>query len=313
MTRWLLIMLLAVAGKTGQDRRPGEELFLPDAVRAAAATAAAAAMVQPLAAAGLICCGGDTAVWDIEPPASVPSASVTRGAPVLEPAMLAHVEDGKPVADINDNPEEVRAYYYALGAAHQTSADVLFRHARHDVRYVHLQEDPQDHRGQLVHVEGYLRRLERFEPRKALKEQGVRDHYEGWLFDRRYPGESALVCIVFTELPPEFAVGDRPDYAVAFAGYFFKKYRFRSGAGFHEVPLLLGRTIRPVPEPASAGTDMRQSVWFALLLLGGVTAALILSLGLWFRRSDRQVQARLARIRSVSLDQPDPGCREPRA
>lgn len=293
-----------VTGQSPADKSALQEQFLPDRVRAAGAAATVVGMNHPAAAASALIRGQDTSAWLVEPAPPAAEVRPRDGAPVLEPDLLAKVEDRKPLADANDNPDEVRAYYYVVLTARQTPFEVLLKDARRDLSYAHLFEDPEELRGQLVYLEGQLARLRRFDPPKALQMEGVKDLYEGWIFDSRYEGQFQSHCLVFTELPAGIQIGENIDYPVCFAGYLFKRYRVRNPRSVFDAPLLIGRTLQLMPATQATGAStgqMRQAFVIAFLIVGGATAGVIVGLAWWYRRSDRQVQQRLAQARPLEF------------
>ncbi len=305
----LLAAALGVSGGRGlgQDRPHDDFRFTPDEVRAAAAATAVVGMRDPLAASAALARGVETSMWTVQPAVPPPAPPTSGLAPVLDAEVLAGVEDRTPVADPNVNPDEVRAYNYVLATASRTPFEALLKSARRDLTFVHLFEDTAELRGQVVYLEGDLRRLVRFEPSRALKKEGVKDHYEGWIYDRRYGGRTNFHCLLFTELPPEIKPGEDIDYPIAFAGYLFKRCRFRTGNRIDDAPLLMGRTIRLLRDerrdlPASGA--MRQAFLTGFVVLGGLTAAVVVGLTWWYRRNDSRIRQRLARVRPVEFGEP---------
>lgn len=295
---------LAVAGATAADQTQPtlpsgvQEQFLPDNVRAAAAATAVVGVGFPPTVAGVLVRGHETSAWLVEAPAS-PARPSPDVAPVLDPEVLANIDDRAPIADPDVNPDEVRAYYYTVLAASKTPTEELFKKARRDLNYVHLFEDTKEYRGQLVYVEGRLKRLWRFEPNRQLKREGVKDCYEGWMINARYEAQALSHCVLFTELPPGVKPGENVDYPIRFAGYLFKRYRVRSGKTAFDAPLLIGRTVELVSErPASSGAaEARQGFLIAFVAVVGSTAAVIVGLAWWYKRNDQRIRQRIAQAR----------------
>jgi hypothetical protein len=177
------------------------------------------------------------------------------------------------------------------------------------VTFAHLFEEPHKYRGEVIHVEGRLRRVRSFDAPKFIEEaHGIKVLYEGWLFEPDVYGANPR-CVVFTDLPPGIVVGEDIDHRVAFDGYFFKRYRYKAGDGWRDAPLFIAPTLTlsflssasPISNgPFSAGT---LATGFVGLIVG--TAALALVLGWWYCRGDRQVRARLGlgnRLGPAGLD-----------
>jgi hypothetical protein len=210
------------------------------------------------------------------------------------------IEDRRPVASRQENSSEYDAYNYVLIQAHQISSPVLARGARHDLTFAHLFEEPEKYRGEIVHVEGKLTRLRRFDPPPRAKAEGVAHLYEGWLFDTSAYGAHPM-CLVFSELPPGMAVGDKVDYRVAFDGYFFKRYRYRAADRWRDTPLLIGHVptlLQPPMTVAEEGLSHGTSLVMGFLGLLAGTFVLALGLAWWYQRGDRQIRARLDEARA---------------
>src|SRR5262249_1993919 len=100
--------------------------------------------------------------------------------------LLAGVEDCTPVRNADQNYYEFRAYHYLLLQAHKTPLAWLAENARQDLTFAHLFEEPAKYRGELVHIEGKLRRLRRFDSARLAQQQGVRTIYEAWIYSDLY-------------------------------------------------------------------------------------------------------------------------------
>src|SRR5207302_5396320 len=127
-----------------------------------------------------------------------------------------------------------------LVLARKTSERALARGARRDVTYAHLWEEPGKHRGQIIHVEGRLRRLRKFDASRIAVKEGVPVLYEAWVFEEQYYHNP--YCVIVSELPRGLRVGDKLDDRAGFDGYFFKRYRYQAGDTVRDAPLLIGRT-----------------------------------------------------------------------
>jgi hypothetical protein len=172
-------------------------------------------------------------------------------------------------------------------------------------------QEPRKYRGEVVHVEGHVRRVRRFDPPMMAEQAGVRDLYEGWLFDKAYGANP--ICLVFTELPEGLSIAEKMDQPVTFDGYFFKKYRYQAADGKaegREAPLLIGNTpvltAAPVAAAAPADTGWSTSLLIGFMALVLVSVGLLLGLIWWFRRGDRQVRSRIARATAPTFAEPVP-------
>jgi hypothetical protein len=209
--------------------------------------------------------------------------------------LLRGITDGAPVASgLKGTPAdsvEFAAYIEALNKANLTPASAFANSARRDVTYAHLISDPNDYRGDVVHVEGRLKRVRRFNP--PIAADNVRDLYEGWIFIHERGAEP--VCLLFTELPQGLQVADTMEVKVNFDGYFFKRYRYKAADNnpnqAREAPLLIGRTVSLLEAPLAATENDKGGDNSALLV--AFMAVVVLTVG-WFRRSDKRVRSRIA-------------------
>jgi hypothetical protein len=242
-----------------------------------------------------------------EPDAPKP---VDKAEPLLA-YMMQGIKDDKPLPTRwNQDLDEQRSYSIFLYQASRISAEAFRRGARRELTYTNVFNHPSKHRGQIVHVEGTLKQLTRFDPPATAKAAGVTDVYEGWIFDQHYGQEPW--CVVFTELPSSVIVGERLSVPVQFDGYLFKRYSYkargtRKGEELPRAPLLIGRTLTVTAPPAVVETADRD--WFGSLtpiFLGLVTGSLALALGLawWFRRGDQRVRQRIAAVSQREFVEP---------
>jgi hypothetical protein len=216
-------------------------------------------------------------------------------------SVLEWVQDGK---GIQVGTLDLEAYIEFLVLASQTSPAAFAKAARHDLVYWHLFENPKKYRGEVVEFAGRLKRLRRFDPPEEAVARGVRDLYEGWMFDPELYGANPI-CIVFTDLPPGLKLGEKIDRRVSFAGYFFKKFRYNASdesRTLHDAPLVVGRSVTVLSSPdagekGEGGADWVRHLLPLFLSLVGGTLIGVIALTLWFRRADRKVQRRIDAVR----------------
>jgi hypothetical protein len=214
---------------------------------------------------------------------------------------------------------EEDVYNEVLIMAHQTTADAFRKAARTDLAYVHLFEEPERYCGEVVHIEGRLKRVQRFEPKPEATQAGVTDDYEGWIFDEIRGANP--VCVHFTHLPAGIELNKSVEYHVAFDGYFFKKIRYQGSSPsnpkqLYDAPMLIGHTLtlRPAPPvPPESTTEWGHTLlfFFVVVVVGAILT--VVGTALWFRRDDRRVRARVAAAgtRNVVLPDPQEGLPEP--
>jgi hypothetical protein len=224
-------------------------------------------------------------------------------------------------ADEKGIPEgglEAEIYCKVLELANYTSAAAFKRAVRTDITYSHVFNDPDDYRGEVMHVEGKLKRVNRYKPPWDAAQKGVNDVYVGWVFSE-YLGSNPY-RVIFTEWPadlPRDLLGKESipgDYKVAMDGYFVKKYRYparmNSGRGTdRDAPLLIGHSLIYVGR-TTAGTG-ESSAWLNNLVYGivgvfGSLLAAVVGLTWWFRRTDQRVRRQILAIHSQEFVLPPP-------
>jgi len=229
----------------------------------------------------------------IEPPKPPEATEVNRD-------LLKHVEDDAPVRGENENADEARAYDYLVNFARKVPIESFQKHARRDITIGHLlAKDCFQYRGEVVHIDGHLKRVREFPPTPALAADGVEKIYEGWIFSDLYRDHG--FCVIITELPTGLDVSESLDRRASFDGYFFKQYRYQAVDATRRAPLLIGRTIS-LGSNNSAGSN--GSVWEipvavlpAIVGIVGIALAAMIFLVTWYRRSDQFTRDRLARAR----------------
>ncbi len=212
--------------------------------------------------------------------------------------MLNFVRDERDIPNPDDAPLELDTYCAMLRYARHTGADVFLKAAQRDLGYSQLINKPKKFRGDVVLVQGRLRRIEKHDAPLALQLEGVPFIYEGWLFFNGY--SSTPICLLFTELPPGAKVGDKLTLEASFAGYYYKKYRYdavdqRGKQQRRFAPLLIGRMpeIQVVPVKDEDSASDRQLLWIVMGTVIGTVFA-VLALTVWFRFQDMRVRQKLA-------------------
>lgn len=179
------------------------------------------------------------------PPADAPPESYELALPR---ELLADVQD----SSLGIRHKESAAYYALLAKARDIPLSVLERAARTDVSFVALYNDPELYRGQLITLDGELRR---FTPLAAGENtENLDTVYEGWLFTED-GGRTNPFRVICTGKPPGLPVGTEVRERVRFTGYFFKRYGYPTQHGLNFAPLLLGKRMRWTPPAAATGVE----------------------------------------------------------
>jgi hypothetical protein len=259
--------------------------------RLALTAAAAVGQGHPLATTAVLTTNPPGEDVGLRPPAD----AAAQAAPPIDAEILAGIEDKAPVRGAEENLFESQAYNYILVQANRLSPSAFARSARRDVTFAHLFEEPGVYRGQVIHIEGQLRRLRKFNAPRLAANEGVKTIYEAWIFDAVHTRNA--YCVILTELPPGLKPAERMDRYVAFDGYFFKRYRYEAGDGWRDAPLLIGRTLTLQHAPPLPESDWSLYKMFLPVFLSSLSAMVVLGVVLtwWFRRGDRRVRASLAR------------------
>jgi hypothetical protein len=252
--------------------------------------------------------GFDRDLWDELP---LPLGKV----PLLNAGRLAAVRDDRSFTTDehmlpDELPPEVREeealYWQAVRYAAKLPPE-LFAKAAEPNRYLtfgHLYTEPAKYRGRIVHFSGRLVRLKQLDPPTQIQGKGVTALYEAWIFLDQ-PGTHPL-CVIVPHSPAGVTPGDELKVRVEVDGYFFKRYRYYSGRldeSGNNIPLstilLIAPTLTPVVSQASNRPSLAGASFFPWLISFGTAVALFMvGMTWWFRRNDRQVQARLQAVRA---------------
>jgi hypothetical protein len=297
---WAALAALARARPAADELGEPPDPVPPEArIPLAAATFfAASAAGDARAAAGLAVLGaGDEAgLWTLVDPNEV--------RPFPE-AWRDWVHDDGPVPP---GTLEADAFDKTVAMAHWAAPEALAREARAGLGYLELFRKPAKYRGTLVKLSGRLRRVRRDDdPPRLAQQAGVRYLYEGWLFSDALGANP--VCAYFTRLPPGVEVAETTDERVTFAGYYFKRYRYkpadaRKGSEWRDAPLLVGQVVAVQPGGAGPEPDEWGKPLLPLFLgVAGLTVVGVAVMTWWFRREDRKVRRRLAALAPHAFDE----------
>lgn len=205
---------------------------------------------------------------------------------------LDDIIDDTELPTLSENREEYYAYNHFVLWARKFNPEQLAQHSRKELTWRLLfGRDRTRYRGELVRVEGRLKRLIWIGSNKALEAQGVKDLYEAWIFGREY--FSNPTCVIVSELPPGLEPAeDIRDLIVYVDGFYFKRYKYRAVNDTRLAPLVIGRTLvihRPTAMQVRPGESAFDRL-FLPTLLTVLFGMVLLAFGLqwWFRRGDRR-------------------------
>lgn len=187
----------------------------------------------------------------------------------LDKSILVAIKDNTFGVTAAEKP----AYDAILAKTRNTPLAELELLAHKDVPFAVLMLDADRFRGELLTIEGDIRRLNRLTV--SSDEPTTDEAFEAWLFT----ADSGLnpYRVVLTSLPEGISTGDElnPPVRVRVTGYFFKRYSYATANDFHTAPLLLAKTLTPLANSQSSVTsptkNSRSLTFFAI----GVLAAFL--------------------------------------
>jgi hypothetical protein len=179
--------------------------------------------------------------------AAIVDPSLITGIPPSLPLRPAALED---IVDDQDHPNlaaelELEPMSDVLVALKASSQEFLAENAKADVDYTQLMKSPEQHRGEVVRLEGVLAALN--ECKFAPNPSGLMAYWKGFIVGKPDGQVSTFISI---ERPgAEITKGSH----VELCGYFFKRYCFlnREPSGKYSIaPLLFIRSARHIAETA---------------------------------------------------------------
>lgn len=210
--------------------------------------------------------------------------------------------------------EDRECFYQLLAAVGRTGKNQLLRAVPNEncnASVEPLFNRPETQRGRLVELTGTAKQavLRRVEDADIVARFGIDHYYEMQVFTADSQDNPLTFCV--RELPPGFPQGERIIEPVRIAGFFFKKWGYRSAEtaeqakpgriSKHLAPLLIGR--EPVwLEPQPADQRFANGVFLVLFV--------VLTVVLWFvvsrlSRSDDKFHKQIARRFSPPRDSLD--------
>ena len=190
----------------------------------------------------------------------------------LDKSILTAVQDNTFGITAAEKP----AYDAILAKVRNASLAELQQVAHKDVSFAALLLDAQLYRGDVVTLEGDVRRINQIIA--TGDDPQPNNSWEAWLFT----SDSGLnpYRIILSHLPDEFPPGDalKPTPHVRVTGYFFKRYSYATANNFHTAPLLIAKTLtllapsKPNAAPSTGHsrklTNMATGILAAFVILG---------------------------------------------
>jgi hypothetical protein len=177
-------------------------------------------------------------------------------------AYLDAIEESRVGVRATERP----AYFAMLSTARAAQPRELAAAARRDLPFLSLMNDSTEHRGEVIWIEGELRRVEPLEA--GPNDDGFEQLYEGWLFTDE-AGRTNPYRIVVSDLAPGFPQGTEVRERVRLPAFFFKRYTYATAHGQHSAPMLIGhRWTRVVGRRDTASGTSSPGWWtFAIALI----------------------------------------------
>lgn len=242
----------------------------------------------------------------------------------LAAATLAQIKDGPTLPDDASSGMEFDALREVLVQVWTTAPAAFTKAARSDLSFAQLFQHPDKYRGDVVHIEGRLRLLQRWEPPTMAREAGVPLMYEATIFDTASGGNPYIVLLM--DEPVGIPLNKKVNETVAFDGYFYKKWTYKAldtaeTKKDRAAPLLIGRSLKVLssganapaaPEVAEGWLVPAVAIGVAVLTVG---VGVMFFLAFWMRRADARIHDKLHAVRTKTFvlptaDEPprkDPG------
>ncbi|HWB11826.1 MAG TPA: hypothetical protein VG826_21530 [Pirellulales bacterium] len=184
--------------------------------------------------------------------------------------------------------EEMPSYWRLLRWARSQSFSDMRSHARRDVLYTQLWQQPEKYRGQLISLRLHLvRSLEHEAPENP---EGFKRVCEVWAWTDE--SQSFPYVAVLVERPGGLKLGGKIDQDGNFVGYFLKTMAYTDALGERRAsPLLLGRLQLDERRAAATSQPADQVAFWQAMAVGG---AILLAAGAswyWRRRTRRPATA----------------------
>jgi hypothetical protein len=218
------------------------------------------------------------------PDAPPDTPASTDGGATLNLALVERVRDNT----LGLQPEDRPAYFYALWLCEQLAPDVISRYAaefraqrqalypKYANRpaaefpvFVDVFQHPIEYRGRPVSMQGYFRKLVKYDP--GPNDLGVKEVYEGWFYSDDSQTNPAVV--IFTGKPEGLLIGGDITEEVRFSGYFLKLYGYDAQDTTRRAPLFLAGDVQWFPARAANDWPL-VPVWAYVVLTFAVIGAI---------------------------------------
>lgn len=151
------------------------------------------------------------------------------------------IKERETLKEVRDNtalrlrPQEADAYYTILDHARKQASISEPAAARADVTFAMLLNDPSSYRGELIRIEGIVRRTTQY--KAGSNSVGIDQLYESWIFSP--DSQNHPYIVVSTRIPEGFPLGTSISESVSVTGYFFKNNLYAARDAMRIAPMLL--------------------------------------------------------------------------
>ncbi len=202
--------------------------------------------------------------------------------------------------DTEFRPTEADGWFHLFALLERTPNEKLVTASEGRVSYLQLDQQPRAYRGHVVTVGGVARAAKRVTaPENAF---AVKQYYQLWLQPNRDSDE--LIVVYFLDLPDGFPLGPQIEAECSAAGFFFKRWAYRSRGGIATAPLVIAKTLdwQPPPTeerpPAPPLAERLMTAVFAALVL----AAMLLVFAVWRGRATMKTRRAVRKQDAVDDD-----------
>ncbi len=161
--------------------------------------------------------------------------------PTVDPGLLVTVEDNTTFRD-----EETDAWFHLLAVARNANDKQLVDASLGELAYAQLVNQPTCYRGQVVRIDGNIRRVESITP--ATNDEGIDQLYRIII----QPSHDVLqpFTLYCLELPLGWVAGDSPpnEGRMTTEALFFKNWLYNHQRGVDLSPVFVSRTFSPIVE-----------------------------------------------------------------
>lgn len=210
--------------------------------------------------------------------------------PGVDAELLATVRD-----DTVFRSAEAEAFHHLLAILAKTDEQTLEKTSLGPVTFTQLFTQPKEYRGEVVTVEGTLRRSESL---RAVKNKYGIERYAKLVIQPKDKAEPLLVYCL--EPPAKLPLGENLNQPIKATGFFYKRQAGMAGDGIRTWPLVLTKTVQPTPAPAAAPAE-RDTVSPTLAVVVSVAFALAV---VWFVLGRTQARTK---FRIPSAGDPEAG------